>query len=57
MEYAGFLEIRWGAIGERYDTAGDWLAGQMKTFTTFATGALPSAALAVGGLAVGLKRK
>ncbi|MEO1128660.1 MAG: FUN14 domain-containing protein [Planctomycetota bacterium] len=57
MQYAGFVDINWGAIGDRYESGSEWFSAQFKSFSTFASGELPSAALAMGGLAVGLKRK
>ncbi len=56
LEYGGFLEIHWGAIGDRYESLAGWASGQFESFKTFITGELPSAAAAVGGLALGFKR-
>lgn len=56
LEYAGLLEIRWGAIGEKYDSIAAWASGQFESFRTFITGELPSAGAAVAGLALGFRR-
>ncbi|MEO1007105.1 MAG: FUN14 domain-containing protein [Planctomycetota bacterium] len=57
LQYAGFVEVKWDVIGDRYDSTQAWLGGQISGFTAFATGYLPSAGAAVGGLAFGFKRK
>ncbi|MEZ6243161.1 MAG: FUN14 domain-containing protein [Phycisphaerales bacterium] len=56
LEYAGLLEIHWGAIGDKYESVASWASGQFDSFRTFITGELPSAAAAVAGLALGFKR-
>jgi len=56
LEYAGLLEIRWGAIGDRYESLAAWASGQFESFRTFITGELPSAGAAVAGLALGFRR-
>ncbi len=56
LEYAGLLEIHWGAIGDKYDSVAAWATGQFDSFRTFITGELPSAAAAIAGLGLGFKR-
>lgn len=57
MQYAGFLEVNWTLIGERYDTLGAWLSGQFSSFQNFIAGELPAAASAMAGLAFGFRAR
>ncbi|MEM1331102.1 MAG: FUN14 domain-containing protein [Planctomycetota bacterium] len=57
MQYAGLLEIRWAAIGDRYESAADWLGGQFASFRAFVLGYLPSSGSAFAGVALALKKK
>lgn len=57
MQYAGFIEVNWTVLGDRYDSAGAWLSGQFQSFRDFVTGELPSAAGALGGLALGFRSR
>jgi uncharacterized membrane protein (Fun14 family) len=57
MQYAGFIDVNWTLLGDRYESAGDWVGGQFKTFRAFITGELPSAAGVLGGLALGFRSR
>ncbi|MFI4916011.1 MAG: FUN14 domain-containing protein [Phycisphaerales bacterium JB060] len=57
LQYAGLIEVQWGAMAERYDSARGWLGAQFDGFTAFVTGALPSAGAALAGLGLGFIRK
>jgi len=57
LQYAGFIEVRWDVVGDRYESSSAWLAGQVRSFQDFATGYLPSGGAALAGLALGIKRK
>jgi uncharacterized membrane protein (Fun14 family) len=57
LQYAGFIEVNWTMVGERYETFSAWFGDQFKDFSTFVTGYLPSAATGTGGLAIGFMKK
>lgn len=57
LQYAGLIEVQWGAMADRYDGVKDWLGAQFEGFTAFITGALPSAGAALAGLGLGFMRK
>ena len=57
LQYAGLIEVQWGTMAERYDSARGWLGSQFEGFTAFVTGALPSAGAALAGLGLGFIRK
>ena len=57
LQYAGFIEVNWTVIGDRYDSAAGWLSGQFDDFRTFVTGYLPSAAGGAGGMALGFMKR
>jgi len=57
LQYAGFIEVDWAAIGARYDGIRDWLGTELDSFASFATGYLPSAGTAMLGLATGFRRR
>lgn len=57
LQYAGFIEVNWAAIGDRYESVRDWLAVELDSFRAFATGYLPSAGMALAGLATGFRRR
>lgn len=57
LQYAGLIEVQWGTMADRYDSARGWLGAQFEGFTAFVTGALPSAGAALAGLGLGFIRK
>lgn len=57
LQYAGLIEVQWGAMADRYDGLKSWLGAQFEGFTAFVTGALPSAGAALAGLGLGFLRK
>jgi len=57
LEYAGLLEVRWGAVAERYDSLAAWLDAETESFKAFITGRVPAAAAALAGLGIGFTRK
>lgn len=57
LQYAGFIEVKWALLQERYEQAGSWAAGEFESFRTFITGSLPSAALAAAGLVAGFRKR
>lgn len=57
MQYAGFIEVNWTLMGDRYDDAGAWLSSQFSSARAFVTGELPSAAGVLAGFALGFRAR
>ncbi|MFG0275725.1 MAG: FUN14 domain-containing protein [Phycisphaerales bacterium] len=57
LEYAGLLEVRWGAVAEQYDSVAAWLRAETGSFRSFITGRVPAAGAALAGLGIGFTRK
>jgi uncharacterized membrane protein (Fun14 family) len=57
LQYAGFVEVNWTAIGDRYDSFAAWFTGQFESFTTFIAGYVPSIGAGLGGAFLGFKKK
>lgn len=57
LEYAGFIDVQWAVIEERYEGFGSWATGQFASFQTFVTGRLPSIGAGAMGAVLGFKRK
>lgn len=57
LEYAGLLEVRWGAVAEQYDSVAAWLRAETESFRAFITGRVPAAGAALAGLGLGFTRK
>ena len=57
LEYAGLLEVRWGAVAEQYDSLAGWLRAETESFKAFVTGRVPAAAAGLAGLGIGFTRK
>jgi uncharacterized membrane protein (Fun14 family) len=57
LEYAGLLEVRWGAVAEQYDSVAAWLRAETASFRAFITGRVPAAGAAMAGLGLGFTRK
>ena len=57
LQYAGFIEVKWDMIGEKYETFGAWAGSQLDSFRVFVTGALPSVGAAGLGAVLGFVRK
>jgi uncharacterized membrane protein (Fun14 family) len=57
LQYAGLVDVKWGAIGHEYDSAASWLTTQFASFRAFITGYLPSAASAGAGMIAGFRRR
>jgi uncharacterized membrane protein (Fun14 family) len=57
LQYAGMVDIKWGAMEKQYDAGSGWVSRQTESFTSFVTGALPSAGAAAVGLFAGVRRK
>ncbi len=55
LEYAQLIDIRWGAMADRYDSFEAWAGGQFASFRAFITGAVPMTATALAGIAAGWK--
>ncbi len=56
LQYAGFVDVKWDAIGNRYETFGTWAGDQFESFRTFVTGYLPSVGAASVGAVLGFKK-
>ena len=57
LQYAGIVDVHWGALAQRYDSFAAWLAAQTKSFPAFIGGSLPSAGAASVGLLTGFRRR
>ncbi len=57
LQYAGLIDVNWGAIEGRYDGIIAWLKDQSGDMTQFIQGYLPSTASAALGFVVGWRRK
>ncbi len=57
LEYAGLLEVRWGAVAEGYESFAAWLRAETESLRAFITGRVPAAAAALAGLGIGFTRK
>lgn len=57
LEYAGLLEVRWGAVAEQYDSLAAWLRAETASFKSFVTGRVPAAGAGLAGLGIGFTRK
>jgi uncharacterized membrane protein (Fun14 family) len=53
LQYAGLINVDWGAMESVYNTAAAWIRDQMGSFSEFVSGYLPSAASGVAGFAAG----
>jgi uncharacterized membrane protein (Fun14 family) len=56
LSHYGLVVVDWHAIGGVWDRFAASIADQWGDWQTFLTGSLPSAGLAIAGLAIGLKR-
>lgn len=52
----GLLDVDWNAISSAWDRFAGNVSEEWSSFQSFITGSLPTAGLAIGGLAMGLKR-
>ncbi|GAB4550322.1 MAG: hypothetical protein Tsb0013_11980 [Phycisphaerales bacterium] len=57
LQYAGFVDVKWDVIEQRYETFGAWAGDQFESFRTFVTGYLPSVGAATVGGVLGFKRR
>ena len=57
LQYAGLVEVKWGAMGERYEAGSGWVSRQTASFAAFVGGALPSAGAAGLGMFAGMRRR
>lgn len=57
LQYAGLVQIDWGAIEGKYDSIAAFLAQQTASFSTFVSGYLPSATSAGAGAFIGFRKK
>jgi len=57
LEYAGLIEVNWGAVSQHYDSFAGWLRSEASSMHTFITGRLPAAGAAAAGLVAGFTRK
>lgn len=57
LQYVGLIEVKWSLMERQYDGASTWLGEQTRSFTSFISGALPSAGAATTGLVAGFRRK
>ena len=56
LQYAGFIDVNWTAIGDKYDSTRDFLGEQFASIKSFMTGMLPSGVAASAGLLTGFRR-
>lgn len=57
LQYAGLIEIKWIAMGEKYDSFTAWLGAHVSSAQNFIKTTLPNSAAAVTGLYAGWRRK
>lgn len=57
LQYAGLVQIDWGAIEGKYDSIAAFFREQTASFTKFVSGYLPSATAAAGGAVIGFRKK
>lgn len=57
LQYAGVIDVNWGAIAARYDGATAWLSAQTASFRDFIAGHIPFAGSAFAGIAAGFGRR
>lgn len=57
LQYAGFIEVNWGAISQRYDSIAAWAASEFESFNRFLSGYIPSLGAAAAGAGLGFLRK
>jgi len=46
LQYGGLIEVKWGAIEDKYEEGSGWVSRQTESFQALVTGALPSAGAA-----------
>ncbi len=53
LQYAGLIDVNWGAMEGVYNAATAWLSEQTESFTRFVSGYLPTAASGAAGFLAG----
>jgi len=56
LQSAGIVDVDWSGMGDRFDSAMQWVRAQATSFQNLVTGYLPSAASAGAGLFMGFRR-
>jgi len=57
LEYAGFVEVHWDALGDGFESLAAGIGDQFESFKTFVTGRIPAAGSALAGLWAGFRRR
>lgn len=57
LEYVGFVQVHWEALGQGFDNLVAGLGDQFESFKTFVTGRIPATGSALAGLWAGFRRK
>lgn len=57
LQYAGLMEVKWVASGERFDHFHQWALSLVSSGETFVKGLLPSATASAAGLFAGWRRR
>lgn len=57
LQYAGLIEVKWGAMAAGYESAASWFSSQTESIMAFATGYLPSLGAGTLGLGAGFVRR
>jgi len=57
LQYAGLMEVKWIASGERFDHFHQWALSLVSSGETFVKGLLPSASASAVGLFTGWRRR
>lgn len=57
LEYAGIIDVRWNLLAQHHGSAAAWASAQFSSLRTLLTGAVPSVAAALAGLAMGLRSR
>lgn len=57
LSYAGLISIDWDAVGDLWASLADLFETEWRDFQAFMFGSLPATGLAIGGFAVGFRRR
>lgn len=57
LQYVGLVEVKWGAMEERYNTASTWIQQEFSSISSFLTGYLPASGAGLAGIYAGMRRK
>jgi len=56
LQYAGLVDVKWGAMEGQFDDASGWISSQFASVKAFVTGYLPSGGAAAVGFVTGARK-